>query len=252
MIEFSVIDWAAWAPGLHDKAAWRAWADAPSPQLPRGDETPALNEVPALQRRRIERLGRIALQTAYWCDQANVAGVPWIFASRHGDVARALQLLRTLAADEALSPTQFGLSVHNAIAALHSIATSGQGNYLAIAAGRSTAESACIEAAALLADGAPEVRVVCYDAPLADAYARFADEPEAWHAWCWRLAPRAAAGIPLRLAWSGEDRGSAPDRSDGSAALPHSLDVQRFLLSRERELGFDDDAQGRQWTWTRQ
>ena len=55
MIEFSIVDWAAWAPGLSERSQWLGWADAPYP--PVGEDTPALAEIPAMQRRRIERLG---------------------------------------------------------------------------------------------------------------------------------------------------------------------------------------------------
>jgi hypothetical protein len=82
--------------------------------------------------------------------------VPLVFASRHGDVARSMDLLGALASDQPLSPTGFGLSVHNAIAALYSIARGHRGNYLALAAGQATVEAACLEAAGLLADGARE------------------------------------------------------------------------------------------------
>jgi len=243
VVGFSVVDWAAWAPGLQERTAWEAWARAP--WAPRGDEVPALAEVPAMQRRRIERLGRMAIQAACWCDvQGADASAPLVFASRHGDVARSVALLKSLAADEALSPTSFGLSVHNAIAAFHSIATGGHGNYLAIAGGRGTAEAACVEAAGLLADGATEVRVVCYEAPLPAEYAGFADEAEAPFAWCWRIVPAARDGIRIELDW---DAGIATDA--GAAALPHALDVHRFLLSDDAELRFGDGD--RRWRWRR-
>ena len=44
-------------------------------------------------------------------------------------------------------------------------------NYLALAAGQATVETACLEAAGLLADGAREVRVVVYESPLPEIYA---------------------------------------------------------------------------------
>ena len=89
-----------------------------------------------MQRRRIERLGRMAIQAACWCQEAEESGVPLVFASRHGDVARSMELLEALAADEPPSPTTFGLSVHNAIAALYSILRRDRGNYVAVAGGR--------------------------------------------------------------------------------------------------------------------
>ena len=142
MIEFSVVDWAAWAPGLATRSAWQDWAQAP--WLPEGEDTPGLPEVPAMQRRRIERLGRMAIQAACWCEAGEGADsrVPLVFASRHGDVARSMDLLGSLVADQPLSPTGFGLSVHNAIAALYSIVRGERGNYLALAAGRATAITA--------------------------------------------------------------------------------------------------------------
>ncbi|WP_454261620.1 beta-ketoacyl synthase chain length factor [Pseudoxanthomonas mexicana] len=242
MIGFSVKQWAAWAPGLVDRDAWRAWASAP--WVPSGTETPALQEVPAMQRRRIERLGRMAIQAACWCQEAEESGVPLVFASRHGDVARSMELLEALAADEPPSPTTFGLSVHNAIAALYSILRRERGNYVAVAGGRATVETACIEAATLLADGAPEVLLVVYDAPLPAVYADFADEPDAGFAWCWRVGPVGAAGDAVALGWN--DEGGADDTP---AALPHALDVLRFLLSGDPSLQWRGD--GTAWHWRR-
>lgn len=245
MIEFSVADWAAWAPGLATREQWQDWAAAPF--LPQGEQTPALAEVPAMQRRRIERLGRMAIQTACWCEDNAGADshVPLVFASRHGDVARSMELLGSLITDMPMSPTGFGLSVHNAIAALYSIARGHRGNYLALAGGRATVETACVEAAGLLADGAQEVRLVVYESALPSIYAEFADEPDPFFAWCWRLtAP--AAGLPtLRLAWSGAPEAEVP----AAGALPHALDLHRFLLAADTTL--ERRADGQCWRWTR-
>ena len=241
MIEFSVVDWSAWAPGLASKDAWQAWARAPA--LPHGDDTPALSEVPAMQRRRIERLGRMAIQAACWCEQPEDGGqVPLVFASRHGDVARSMELLDSLGTDNSMSPTAFGLSVHNAVAALYSIARGHRGNYLALAAGRATVEAACVEAYGLLADGAPEVRVIVYESPLPPVYAGFADEADPYYAWCWRLARADRPGIRLSLDWA-----AAADSP--ATALPHGLDALRFLLAAEPTLQLAAD--GQQWTWQR-
>jgi hypothetical protein len=245
MVSFSISDWAAWAPELHDRAAWLAWARAPF--LPCGDDAPPLAEVPAMQRRRVDRLGRMAIQAAYWCQgQADGNGTPMLFASRHGDVARSVTLLKALAAGEGLSPTMFGLSVHNAIAAFHSMVSGGHGNYLALAGGHSTVETACVEAVGLLADGAPEVKLVCYEAPLPPDHMPYADEPQAYYAWCWRIAPAGGSGAQLRLRWDGATAGSVAGPA-GSGTLPHGLDVHRFLLSGDAALSADAGS----WHWQR-
>ncbi|MDE2406777.1 MAG: beta-ketoacyl synthase chain length factor [Xanthomonadaceae bacterium] len=243
MIEFTVSQWAAWAPDLQTAEAWQDWACAP--WLPQGDATPALPEVPAMQRRRIERLGRMAVQVAYWCSRAEADGVPLVFASRHGDVQRSLELLQQQARGEPMSPTQFGLSVHNAIAALYSIVRGEHGNYLALAGGKASAEAALIEACGLLAEGEDEVLVVVYDAPLPDAYAAFADEAEAAYAWCWRLRAT-GAGVALSLAWA-----TAADASpaDAARALPAGLWPLHFLLAGAPSAG--RQAEGLHWHWQR-
>ena len=222
---FSVEAWSAFAPGLDGEDAWRAWAKAP--WLPAGDDVPALAEMAPMQRRRVERLGRAALQVAWRCQRDGESDVPMVFASRHGDIARTHLMLAGLAQGEPLSPTHFGLSTHNAIAAQYSIARGLDGNYLAVSAGHGSAEAAVIEAQALLADGAPAVLVVVYDGPTPDDYAGFRDEPEALHAWCWRLVP-ARDGLPVLSLQPGEPA--------VTTTLPHGLDVLRFVLAGDATL----------------
>lgn len=226
--QFSVRAWSAFAPGLESEADWRTWAH--DPHLPKGDDVPALAEMPAMQRRRLERLGRMALQVAWRCQPEAETDLPLVFASRHGDIARTFDMLTGLAGGEPLSPTHFGLSTHNAIAAQYSIARALTGNYLAVSASPEAPEAAVTEALGLLADGADEVLVVVYDGPTPADYAVFRDEPECFFAWAWRIGgPRAD-----RPAFSLEP--AEDDRAATAAGLPHGLDVLRFFLSDEPTL----------------
>ena len=231
---FSVEAWSAFAPGLESAEAWHAWAHAP--WLPVGDDVPALAEMPAMQRRRVERLGRAALQVAWRCQGEDERDLPLVFASRHGDILRTHAMLADLARDQPLSPTSFGLSTHNAIAAQYSIARVLVGNYLVVSAGAASAEAAIVEAQALLADGAPAVLVVMFDGPTPDDFARYRDEPEAWYAWAWRVVPAREELPTFSL---------RPGTPALHADLPHGLDVLRFFLAGERELAGVD---GSGWT----
>ena len=150
---------------------------------------------------------------------------------------RRVAMLAELARDEPLSPTQFGLSTHNAIAAQYSIGRMLHGNYLAVSAIRATPEAAVIEALGLLADGAPAVLVVVYDDAVPVDYDAFVDEPDTLHAWAWRIvAPR--EGLPRLSLRAGEPA--------ASGALPHSLEVLRFFLAGDASLpGLDGGG------WTR-
>ena len=242
--EFTVKDWSAFAPGLVSKDAWLDWAQAPS--LPLGEATPALLEMPAMQRRRVETLGRMALQVAYWCQQDAARSMPCVFACRHGDLSRTYDMLQTLARDEPLSPTQFGLSTHNAIAAQYSIAQELIGNSLSVSAGVACAEAAVVEALGLLADGASEVLIVVYDCPIQPAYCEFQDEPEAAFAWAARLAKPSENDARLSLSVGAEQ---ATDASTGHAEIPHSLEVLRFLIGSQPMLELQENT--RQWRWQR-
>ncbi len=224
--QFSVRAWSAFAPGLDSETDWQAWASRP--QLPVGDDVPALAEMPAMQRRRLERLGRMALQVAWRCQPEAGPDLPLVFASRHGDIGRTFEMLTDLARGEPLSPTHFGLSTHNAIAAQYSIARALTGNYIVVSGNPEAPEAALFEALALIADGAGEVLVVVYDGPIPAKYAGFQDEPECFYAWAWRVgAPR--ADLPVYSLDPGE--GAAP-----ASGLPHGLDVLRFFLSGEPQL----------------
>ncbi len=229
--EFGIRAWAACAAGLQTQEAWHAWCAAP--WLPAGQEIPPLGAMAPMLRRRVTAIGRAALHPAYAC-QPVAPDTPAVFASRHGDTRRSFEMLSELAAGQPLSPTAFGLSVHNAIGALFSIDRADAANLQAVAAGRDTVEAAVIEACSLLADGADEVLLVCYDAPLPDAYAVFADEPGCLYGWCWRMG-RPLAGAPAySVRADAADADAMP--TAGSPLLPHGLDVLRFMLSGESEL----------------
>lgn len=240
-MEFGIRAWAACAAQLETQQAWQAWSRAP--WLPKGDALPTLAAMAPMLRRRITALGRAALHPAYAC-QPGVDGIPVIFASRHGDTLRPLQMLGDLADGEPLSPTAFGLSVHNAIGALYSIDRGDPGNLQALAAGRDTVEAAVVEACGLLADGAPEVLLVHYEAPLPEAYAVFADEPECLFGWAWRVS-MPQAGQPV---FSLEVVGEALPGAAG-VPLPHGLEVLRFMLSGDTELRHAGERAG--WRWQR-
>jgi hypothetical protein len=238
MVRFSINDWAAWSADLPDRADWERWLAQPSIQ-PELDIAPKLSEMPAAMRRRADRLGRAALQAAYW---AAPEDEPVVFASRYGEIARSVGMLEQLAAGEALSPTAFSMSVHNAIGALFSIARENRSNYTAIAAGDETVEAAFIEALGLLADGASHVTVVYYEAPLPSVYAQFDAQASFTRGWACRLALAKSGGFSI-----GSVETPAPSDDGG---LPSDLNILRFLLASDAPY-FTHAAGSRGWQWSR-
>lgn len=234
---FSIARHAAWAPGMDSPEQWEAWAAQPW-TFEAGPE-PRVAPMPAMLRRRAGSLARMALEVAYAC-LGQDADVPTVFCSRHGEVARAVGLLGDLARGEPLSPTAFGLAVHNAAAGLFSIARADRANHVALAAGPSTIEHAVIEACGLLADGATMVLLVACDEPLPALLAGFEDCVEQPYAFAWALAAGGAGR--MRLSWEAA-AGAAP------APVPGGLEVLRFQLGRERTLA--RQAGATLWTWSR-
>lgn len=238
-VSFSIAAYCAWAPGIETPEAWQAWAQTPFTIT--GDSEPGVRQMAPMLRRRAGFLGKMALEVAYQCLDGRT-GIPTVFCSRHGDVARAVNLLTELAQDCPVSPTGFGLAVHNANAGLFSIARADQANHLALAAGASTIEHAIIEACSLLADGAPEVLLVASDNCLPSLFETFEDCAEQPHAWAWLM--QAAGSDAINLNWSLAPR----EHQTTQNSLPGTLDVLQFFWKRERTL--QRIADGRLWNWS--
>lgn len=246
---FAVRAWAAIAPGLQSQEQWLQWAQAPV--CPVGDTAVELPHVPAMARRRLGHLAKMAVSVAdSVLPPEEGVDIPVVWASRYGDAEKALALLRSQAQEEPLSPTAFGLSVHNAVGAQHSILRGMRANAVCVASSHCVPEAGMVEAVGLLhdAEAGAEVLLVCYDEPLPPDYAAFHDEPVAEYAWAVRLAPLqpGEAGFALQAL-------DAPGGADGwgeTAALPHGLDALHFLLQGERKSLVHGHASG-QWMWER-
>lgn len=244
-VSFSIAASGAWAPGIETQEAWLAWAD--DFFLINGNAEPPVRAMPAMLRRRAGFLGKMALEVAYQC-LGNRTAVSMVFCSRHGEASRSVELLADLVQNELLSPASFGLSVHNAIGGLFTIARDDQANTIALGAGVSTIEHAVIEACGLLADGEPAVLLVAYDNVVPPVYSSFQDCVEQPHAWAWLMQPAADTADTVSLTWSASNHA---DESDGDAAdskLPAGLEILRFHLRKDRELM--RRCGKRQWRWS--
>jgi len=248
-VRFSIIRHAAWAPGLETSQQWQAWAQTalPPAPIPPGGE-PGVRLMAPLLRRRAGQLGKMALETAYAC-LGEQRDIPLVFCSRHGEVGRAVALLSALVQGEPLSPTAFGMAVHNASAALFSIARADHASQLALAAGGASIEAAVIEACSLLADGAAQVLLLAADCPLPAPFEAFEDCHEQPHAFAWLLqADSAGQGARFELSWRGrESDGAVLDMP--ASAMPATLAVQRFMLGEARTYQHATNRQ--QWCWSR-
>ncbi len=251
-LSFVIESWAACAPGVDTPQRWSQWAAAP--WLPAGEPQAALAAVAPMQRRRFAPLGRLAAQAVFdlggepvLADAADLGDHPTVYASRYGETGRCLELLAEQARGGALSPTGFGLSVHNAIGAMIALVRGDRRNSTAIAAGHATAAAGVAEAMALLEDGARHADLVVYDSPLPGDYTTFEDEPSAHFAWAWCLRRPRAGERALHLDWQDADA-ALPDAA-APAHLPAGLQALWFGLSGAPSLV--QQADGRRCVWSR-
>jgi len=148
-LEFTIKQCVAWSGDLTTAQDWQAYAQGDK-KLSDSNELPSLKQIPAMQRRRLSPFAKLALHCALTAADECLTTVPSVFASRHGDLVKTSKLISDVAAQEMLSPTQFGLSVHNAVGGLFSIYTGNKAPLTAVSAGEDTFFTALLDALAKL------------------------------------------------------------------------------------------------------
>lgn len=241
----TIARWAAWAPGLEDRAAWEDWCR--HPRALGADGAPDVAFLPPLLRRRCGRLSRMMLTAALACGSPEeLAAVPTVFASRHGDIATTVALLQCLARDEPVSANRFSHSVHNTQAGLFSIAAGNRQPASALAAGRDTFACAFLEALNLLRQATGgRVLLVIGDEPMPAVFAPFADEPQAAYATAFLL--EASAGREAIILDAEGQPGIAATAT--ATEWPAAAEFLRWLLSTEPMLALHPAPD--RWNWRR-
>ena len=239
-MKFDIKGWQAWAPGISSHADWLAWCADPR-VLETGD-TADVSFLPALQRRRLSPLARMAFHVG-WPLAEQMPAQPLVFCSRHGETPRNLQLLTSLAQQEDLSPTHFSLSVHNAVAGLWSIFRNDTSEMTSIAGVEDGLEHGLLEAQLLLAGGAPSVLVIIAEDQQPEAYLPWIDDVPFAYALALQIVP----GENWQLELSTVTEHPCADVS--ATSWPHALQLLPLLLENEKQLLLRT-AQ-RQWHWQR-
>jgi len=236
-IRFDIDQWQAWAPGRTCQDDWLRWAQSGSWEDD-PEAQPDVSFLPAMQRRRLSRLARMVFSVAYPLAK-DQPPMPLVYASRHGETTRNFSLLSDLANEQPLSPTQFSLSVHNAIGGLWSIFQSDPSEMTALAAEGDGLEHAVLEATLLLNEGAPAVLLVIAEETPPDAYRPWIDDTNGPYA----LALRLTAGDSWHLHLQPAD-GTALQQPQ-----PHALHLIRALLTDLPQ--FTHQWKTRRWNWQR-
>ncbi len=235
--------WACWAPGLEDPADWQAWIRGERSVV--RDGAPEISDLKPLQRRRLSRIGR----AAYLCGSRASGDHPpscTVYCSAHGELERSAGLLQSIASNEALSPNQFSLSVHNAIAGLTSIFKDWSGPSYSIAAGAEGIGSAFLVAGGALTDleEGGSVLIICYDDTTPVPFSGDIDNP-----------PPTGVAIALRLSKpeATNDRLTVERAASQSTGLEHWDQIRRLAVflagGRGSELALETGRA--RWLWRR-
>lgn len=270
MFQFSIKTWRAVSSRMASGAQWRAWADDPAVAAQLPDYRPALAFLPAMQRRRLNTAARLMVD-AMWPLLGTDEHLPVVYSSHDGEINRSVALWLSLLREQSISPTSFGLSVHNALVGQWSMLRQDMSEATALCAREDGLEVAFVDACGLLAEGAPQVMVVVADEPLAEEAPGVVRAPLAYAVAFvltagdeWRLGcqpavttPAAMTGTP-EMHHAGMSAGGPPAGCAAAAAVPPAgpdashgywgaLDWLRHHLAGERSFVL---ARGRrQWLW---
>lgn len=211
-------------------AAYAGWSDE--------TDDPASKALPRQIRRRLSLLEQAALTKAVTLQVSENAR--YVFTSRHGEFSRTLRILKSIAAPEELSPTDFSMSVHHSLASTMSILQHNHAGHIALASG---SESLCfgfIEALGCLAETPSQpVLLLHYDGLLPQCYAKFEEEPR-------------PAVLALLLRSQGENTLNFTMTAQASASrteMPVAQGLWQFLESGETAFTYHGETHA--WQWTR-
>jgi hypothetical protein len=176
------------------------------------------------------------------CDEELRPAVRTVFASRHGAIHVAVQILENIVAENPVSPMQFSHSVHNAQAGLFSIAAGNREASSSLAGEEDTFPAAIVEVLLHLERSpAQPVLLVMGDEPIPPTLHHLVEESDA------------AYSLALLLGGSGADEGATafsleladaePPEAEGThgrtgkpGGWPQALEFLRWLASDQAML----------------
>lgn len=237
-LAFRLADWQASAPGLATADAWTHWAGQPA-QIDGSQPLAKSQHLPMMTARRLNSGSRAAVDCGLALLQRCAVDAV-VFTSRHGELERNLRILTALARDEALSPTDFTMSVHNAAVGSLTIAAKAPLVSSSLAAGIDSFQQGLIEVASLHCAGYARVLLVDFDGAIPAHY--LPHLPTGTPDWPYAVALVLSAGDQWRCR-------SVPVAHAPQVALPQSLQFLHQMLAGQMQFTLGGDRLN--WLWER-
>lgn len=132
---------------------------------------PAEERVTGRLKRRLTPLGVTVTQKLFEVTELHTGEtIPWVIASRHGDADRVGRLLTALTTESSISPTDFSMSVHNAIIGNFLIVAGNKKMHSALSSGDSSFSLGLLEAYGLQKATKKHVGYIYYDSLMPKEY----------------------------------------------------------------------------------
>ena len=237
-LAYTLEDWHAIAPGQSTVDEWQHWAGKASTL----DATLPIAKpqfLPMMTARRLSAGSRAAVE----CGLAILARQSVdaiVFTSRHGELERNLRILTALKDQQALSPTDFAMSVHNSAVGSLTIAARQPLVSSSISAGMDSFQQGLLEVTALHQAGYAQVLLVDFDGVVPDYYQPWLPEIDRFN------APYAVA---LLLQSGDAWRCTAESARPESVALPQSLQFLQAILRGDAQMTIAGERH--LWHWER-
>ncbi len=236
MLRLQVEHWSFWSPESSDPAGWVSHWQTTGAEHLSGD--PDASAIPAMQRRRMSRLSRMALAAALDAICGETVDYS-IFCSQHGEIVRTSALLLSITQGIELSPTAFAQSVHNTASGLFTVIAKTNAPSSSIASGANTFAYGWMDAQAYLAENpSHRVLLVDFDEMIPDEYQPYSNQVISDHALALVLRVAETGGVGVICTPPGEDQ-----------QLPQGPLFLAWQQSDAATLSLTTEGQG--WRWDR-
>lgn len=234
----NIIDWQAIAPGLSETEQWHKWArlsHAINPAAPYAK----LSELPMMTARRLSSGSKLAVECGLaMLKRHEIDAV--LYTSRHGELERNYRILHALATEQAVSPTDFALSVHNSAVGNLTIAAKKPIVSSSLSAGKDTFQQGLCEIIGLLQAGYRRVLMVDFDGFIPEFY--HPKLPPEMPLWPFAVALVIESGNTLQCE-------THPQSANSESTVPQSLlFLQHYLQDTDT---FTVPGERMQWQWQR-
>ncbi|HHY8694207.1 TPA: beta-ketoacyl synthase chain length factor [Escherichia coli] len=233
----NILDWQARAPGLSETLQWQEWSRQPQAIDPTAPLA-KLSELPMMTARSLSSGSKLAVECGLAMLRRHQPDAV-LYTSRHGELERNYRIVHALATEQALSPTDFALSVHNSSVGNLTIAAKQPSVSSSLSAGRDSFQQGLCEVLSLLQAGYQRVLMVDFDGFLPEFY--HPQLPSEMPTWPYAVALVIEAGDDWQCETQSAIAGNETTLPQSMLFLQHYLqNVDTFSLPGERV----------QWRWS--